>query len=172
MVFPALDPFRLDDLHRKRRASSPEAQTTAPPGKLSGLARASALAQVHMQEFGDRYPAELGDGMKKARSPLRRALTLDPRYVLFRRTRRRASTLVSAPPRRPLDSRTVGQNSGVTSVVVSTRLDVDLLDRHPHRRCSTRAPVRLLGAPADFRGSSDELIQQIRQRARAGPMET
>src|SRR5438552_63246 len=40
------------------------------------------LAQVHMGEFGDRYPAELGDGMRK-RVAIARALTLDPQYVLF-----------------------------------------------------------------------------------------
>src|SRR5262249_19791509 len=40
------------------------------------------LDQVKMREFGDRYPAELGDGMRK-RVAIARALTMDPRYVLF-----------------------------------------------------------------------------------------
>lgn len=41
-----------------------------------------------MQAYGDRYPAELGDGMRK-RVAIARALTVDPRYVL----------LTSPPPR-------------------------------------------------------------------------
>src|SRR3954468_14813728 len=40
------------------------------------------LELVHMREFGDRYPPELGDGMRK-RVAIARALTLDPTYVLF-----------------------------------------------------------------------------------------
>ena len=40
------------------------------------------LEQVHMHEFADRYPPELGDGMRK-RVAIARALTLDPKYVLF-----------------------------------------------------------------------------------------
>src|SRR5690606_7326506 len=40
------------------------------------------LAQVHMEAFGDRFPPELGDGMRK-RVAIARALTLDPRYVFF-----------------------------------------------------------------------------------------
>src|SRR5262252_6899380 len=55
-------------------------QKLAPKEALS-LAK-ERLAQVHMQEFGDRYPAKLGDGMKK-RVAIARALTLEPRYVLF-----------------------------------------------------------------------------------------
>ncbi len=40
------------------------------------------LEQVAMKAFGDRYPAELGDGMRK-RVAIARALALEPRYVLF-----------------------------------------------------------------------------------------
>ena len=40
------------------------------------------LEHVHMQEFAERYPAALGDGMRK-RVAIARALTLEPRYVLF-----------------------------------------------------------------------------------------
>jgi phospholipid/cholesterol/gamma-HCH transport system ATP-binding protein len=35
-----------------------------------------------MADYADRYPAELGDGMRK-RVAIARALTVDPRYVLF-----------------------------------------------------------------------------------------
>jgi phospholipid/cholesterol/gamma-HCH transport system ATP-binding protein len=40
------------------------------------------LVQVHMADYADRYPGELGDGMRK-RVAIARALTVDPRYVLF-----------------------------------------------------------------------------------------
>src|SRR4029078_2045097 len=52
-------------------------------GAREGLSEAGRrLSQVHMREFGDRYPPELGDGMRK-RVAIARALTLDPKYVLF-----------------------------------------------------------------------------------------
>src|SRR5437016_605390 len=37
------------------------------------------LEQVHMREYADRYPPELGDGMRK-RVAIARALTVNPRY--------------------------------------------------------------------------------------------
>ena len=40
------------------------------------------LGQVHMSDFADRYPAELGDGMRK-RAAIARTLTLEPEVVLF-----------------------------------------------------------------------------------------
>jgi phospholipid/cholesterol/gamma-HCH transport system ATP-binding protein len=40
------------------------------------------LTQVHMQEFGDRYPPELGDGMRK-RVAIARALVTEPEIVFF-----------------------------------------------------------------------------------------
>src|SRR4029078_1310228 len=43
---------------------------------------AERLKIVHMPECADRYPPELGDGMRK-RVAIARALTLDPTYVLF-----------------------------------------------------------------------------------------
>ena len=52
------------------------------PARGARARRAQRLEQVHMQDFGDRYPPELGDGMRK-RVAIARALTLDPRYVLF-----------------------------------------------------------------------------------------
>src|SRR5258705_3310005 len=81
------------------------------------LARArERLAQVQMQEFGDRFPAELGDGMKK-RVAIARALTLEPRYVLFDEPTT-SLDLVSA---RRVDKliRELSDTLGVTSIVVS-----------------------------------------------------
>ena len=60
-----------------------------PLRKHKNLSLKEALAEakkrleiVRMHEFADRYPPELGDGMRK-RVAIARALTLDPTYVLF-----------------------------------------------------------------------------------------
>src|SRR5207302_6182316 len=74
------------------------------------------LHQVHMQEFGDRYPPELGDGMRK-RVAIARALTLDPRYVLFDEP----TTSLDPVSARRVDRliRELSEKLGVTSIVVS-----------------------------------------------------
>ncbi len=74
------------------------------------------LEQVHMQEFGDRYPPELGDGMQK-RVAIARALTLDPRYVLFDEP----TTSLDPVSARRVDKliRELSEKIGVTSIVVS-----------------------------------------------------
>jgi len=40
------------------------------------------LRDVRMEEFANRFPAALGDGMRK-RVAIARTLMLEPRYVLF-----------------------------------------------------------------------------------------
>ena len=69
-----------------------------------------------MHEFADRYPAELGDGMRK-RVAIARALTLDPRYVLFDEP----TTSLDPVSARRVDQliRELSDNLGVTSIVVS-----------------------------------------------------
>jgi phospholipid/cholesterol/gamma-HCH transport system ATP-binding protein len=137
------------------------------PKEALDLAR-ERLSQVHMQEYGDRYPAELGDGMKK-RVAIARALTLDPRYVLFDEPTT-SLDLVSA---RRVDRliRELSDKLGVTSVVVSHDL-TSIFSIATRIAMLYKGNVRLLGAPADFRGSNDELIQQFVNGRAQGPMET
>jgi phospholipid/cholesterol/gamma-HCH transport system ATP-binding protein len=129
---------------------------------------AERLREVHMEEFGDRYPAELGDGMRK-RVAIARALTMEPRYVLFDEPTT-SLDLVSA---RRVDAliADLSARRGVTSVVVSHDLNsifgiatriVMLYEGH----------VRLLGTPADFQNSPDELVQQFIHGRASGPMDT
>jgi phospholipid/cholesterol/gamma-HCH transport system ATP-binding protein len=126
------------------------------------------LAQVHMQEFGDRFPAELGDGMKK-RVAIARALTLEPRYVLFDEPTT-SLDLVSA---RRVDRliRELSERLGVTSVVVSHDL-TSIFSIATRIAMLYKGKVRLIGTPADFRSTPDELIQQFIHGRAEGPMET
>lgn len=125
------------------------------------------LDQVHMLEFGDRYPAELGDGMRK-RVAIARALTLDPRYVLFDEP----TTSLDPVSARRVDRliRELSDRLGVTSIVVSHDL-VSIFTIADRIVMLYRGHVRLLGDRATFEGSSDGVVQQfIRGRAQ-GPME-
>jgi phospholipid/cholesterol/gamma-HCH transport system ATP-binding protein len=126
------------------------------------------LAQVQMHEFGDRYPAELGDGMKK-RVAIARALTMEPRYVLFDEPTT-SLDLVSA---RRVDKliRELSERLGVTSVVVSHDL-VSIFSIATRIAMLYKGGVRLLGTPAEFRNTKDELIQQFIHGRAQGPMET
>jgi len=126
------------------------------------------LAEVHMAEFADRYPAELGDGMKK-RVAIARALTLEPRYVLFDEPTT-SLDLVSA---RRVDRliRELAERLGVTCVVVSHDLN-SIFSIATRIVMLYRGKVRLLGTPADFRNTSDEIIQQFIHGRAHGPMET
>jgi phospholipid/cholesterol/gamma-HCH transport system ATP-binding protein len=126
------------------------------------------LGQVHMQEFGDRYPAELGDGMKK-RVAIARALTLDPRYVLFDEPTT-SLDLVSA---RRVDKliRELADELGVTCIVVSHDLN-SIFGIATRIAMLYKGQVRMLGTPADFKGTTDEVIQQFIEGRAQGPMET
>jgi phospholipid/cholesterol/gamma-HCH transport system ATP-binding protein len=137
------------------------------PKEALDLAR-ERLAQVHMQEFGDRFPAELGDGMKK-RVAIARALTLDPRYVLFDEPTT-SLDLVSA---RRVDRliRELSEKLGVTSVVVSHDL-TSIFSIATRIAMLYKGKVRLIGTPADFQSTPDELIQQFIHGRAQGPMET
>jgi phospholipid/cholesterol/gamma-HCH transport system ATP-binding protein len=126
------------------------------------------LAQVHMDEFGDKFPAELGDGMKK-RVAIARALTLEPRYVLFDEPTT-SLDLVSA---RRVDAliRELSVRLGVTCVVVSHDL-TSIFAIATRIVMLYQGQVRLLGTPAAFRGTDDGIIQQFIHGRAHGPMET
>jgi len=89
-----------------------------------------------MHEFGDRYPSELGDGMRK-RVAIARALTLDPEFVLFRR----ATTSLDPVSARRVDKliRELSDKLGVTSIVVSHEFTVYFLRSPTASSCSTKA---------------------------------
>ena len=125
------------------------------------------LAQVHMQDFAERYPPELGDGMRK-RVAIARALTLDPKYVLFDEP----TTSLDPVSARRVDKliRELSDTVGVTSIVVSHDLSsiFSIADRVV---MLYQGHVRLLGLPNDFKMANDEVIQQFIHGRAEGPFE-
>ena len=125
------------------------------------------LHRVHMQDFADRYPSALGDGMRK-RVAIARALTLEPRYVLFDEP----TTSLDPVSARRVDQliRELSDTLGVTSIVVSHDL-VSIFTIADRIVMLYKGFVKLLGRPEDFRASEDAVIQQFINGRAEGPME-
>lgn len=145
-----------------------------PLRKHKGLSQKDALDearrrlhQVHMQEFGDRFPPELGDGMRK-RVAIARALTLDPRYVLFDEP----TTSLDPVSARRVDKliRELSDTLGVTSIVVSHDL-VSIFSISDRIVMLYQGLVRLLGSQGDFKSCPDGIVQQFITGAAEGPIE-
>jgi phospholipid/cholesterol/gamma-HCH transport system ATP-binding protein len=126
------------------------------------------LEQVGMQAFGGRFPAELGDGMRK-RVAIARALSLEPRYVLFDEP----TTSLDPVSARRVDRliKDLRDRLGVTSIVVSHDL-VSIFAIADRIVMLYKGKVKLIGGPDDFRASSDAVIQQFINGRAEGPMET
>jgi phospholipid/cholesterol/gamma-HCH transport system ATP-binding protein len=126
------------------------------------------LEQVHMAQFADRYPAELGDGMRK-RAAIARTLTLEPEVVLFDEP----TTGLDPVSARRIDKliRELSDTLGVTSLVVSHDLTsiFTIADRIAFLY---QGVVHKLGTPKEFRESDDPIVQQFIQGTSHGPMET
>ncbi|NLY94822.1 MAG: ATP-binding cassette domain-containing protein [Myxococcales bacterium] len=125
------------------------------------------LDQVHMREFKDAYPAELGDGMRK-RVAIARALTLDPQYVLFDEP----TTSLDPVSARRVDVmiRELCDEIKVTSIVVSHDL-VSIFTIADRIAMLYKGNVRLLGTPEDFKRSEDPVVRQFIRGEAEGPME-
>ncbi len=145
-----------------------------PLRKHKGLSVKDALDEarrrldtVHMLEFGDRFPAELGDGMRK-RVAIARALTLDPRYVLFDEP----TTSLDPVSARRVDRliRELSDTLGVTSIVVSHDL-VSIFSIADRIVMLYRGHVRLLGDRKTFETSTDGVVDQFIHGHAEGPME-
>lgn len=126
------------------------------------------LETVHMEAFADRYPAELGDGLKK-RVAIARALTLNPQYVLFDEP----TTSLDPVSARRVDHliRELSDNLGVTSIVVSHDLTsiFSIADRIV---MLYQGYVKLLGTKQEFLDTTDPIVQQFVTGRSQGPMET
>ena len=145
-----------------------------PLRKHKGLSMKDALDEarrrleiVHMQEFGDRYPSALGDGMRK-RVAIARALTLDPRYVLFDEP----TTSLDPVSARRVDKliRELSTNLGVTSIVVSHDL-VSIFTIADRIVMLYKGKVRTIGTREELQNSPDGIVQQFIHGRATGPME-
>jgi phospholipid/cholesterol/gamma-HCH transport system ATP-binding protein len=125
------------------------------------------LGQVRMEDFANRYPSELGDGLRK-RVAIARALALEPRTVLFDEP----TTSLDPVSARRVDQliRELSDRLGVTCVVVSHDLPsiFGIADRIV---MLYKGEVRLLGRPADFLSTTDAIIDQFVNGRAEGPME-
>ena len=145
-----------------------------PLRKHKGHSHKEAMAEarrrleiVHMHEFADHYPAELGDGMRK-RVAIARALTLDPRYVLFDEP----TTSLDPVSARRVDVliRELSDKLGVTSIVVSHDL-ASIFSIADRIVMLYKGKVKLMGTPAEFQGSSDGIVRQFIRGEAKGPMD-
>ncbi len=134
-------------------------------------ARADAMAlldKVGMTDFAHRFPAELGDGMRK-RVAIARALTLDPEYVLFDEP----TTGLDPVSARRVDQliRRLSDELGVTSIVVSHDLPsiFSIADRIA---MVYQGQIAMVGTQDEFKHSDNPVVQQFITGQSNGPMET
>jgi phospholipid/cholesterol/gamma-HCH transport system ATP-binding protein len=126
------------------------------------------LRQVHMQDFADRFPAELGDGMRK-RVAIARTLTLEPEAVLFDEP----TTGLDPVSARRIDKliRELSDQLSVTSIVVSHDL-VSIFSIADRIAFIYQGVVHKCGTREEFKQSDDPIVQQFISGRSNGPMET
>lgn len=126
------------------------------------------LAQVYMQDYAERYPAELSDGMRK-RAAIARTLALDPEVVLFDEP----TTGLDPVSARRVDRliRELATNLGVTAIVVSHDPPsiFGIADRVAF---IYQGRVHVVATPGELRASPDPIVQQFINGQSSGPMET
>jgi phospholipid/cholesterol/gamma-HCH transport system ATP-binding protein len=136
-------------------------------GKEALSVARSFLEKVHMEDYGDRFPAELGDGMRK-RVAIARALTLDPTYVLFDEP----TTSLDPINARRVDHliRELSDTLGVTSIVVSHDL-ASIFTIADRIVMLYKGEVRLIGTRDEFRRTQDPIVEQFTNGHAEGPMD-
>jgi len=146
-----------------------------PLRKHQGMRHAAALdeartrlAQVYMQEYTERYPAELSDGMRK-RAAIARTLALSPEVVLFDEP----TTGLDPVSARRIDRliRELAGQLGVTAIVVSHDPPsiFGIADRVAFLY---QGVAHVVATPAELRASADPVVQQFIGGKSSGPMET
>ncbi len=126
------------------------------------------LAKVEMADFADKFPSDLGDGLRK-RVAVARALALDPKYVLFDEP----TTSLDPVSARRVDSLIydLSRKQGVTCIVVShdLRSIFTIADRVA---MLYKGKVKALGTPEQIRNNPDPVVQQFINGRPDGPLET
>jgi phospholipid/cholesterol/gamma-HCH transport system ATP-binding protein len=145
-----------------------------PLRKHRGLSHAKALDEArallgrgYMAEHAGRYPAELGDGMRK-RAAIARTLAVEPDVVLFDEP----TTGLD-----PVSARRIDQlirelaTTGVTPIVVSHD-PPSIFGVADRVALLYQGVVHALATPAELAASPDPVVQQFIHGRSAGPMET
>ena len=125
------------------------------------------LEMVHMTDFAHRYPASLGDGMRK-QVAIARTLTMQPKYVLFDEpttgldpiSARRVDALITE----------LSRNLDVTSIVVSHDLK-SIFQVADRIMMLYKGEIRHLGDIDSFLNSPDPIVKQFIAGNPEGPME-
>jgi phospholipid/cholesterol/gamma-HCH transport system ATP-binding protein len=138
------------------------------PPREATKAALELLDKVEMAAFADKYPTDLGDGLRK-RVAVARALALEPRYVLFDEP----TTSLDPVSARRVDSLILdlSRKQGVTCIVVShdLRSIFSIADRVA---MLYKGRVKALGTPAEIRANPDPIVQQFINGEPQGPLET
>jgi phospholipid/cholesterol/gamma-HCH transport system ATP-binding protein len=126
------------------------------------------LRRVHMEPWAGRYPAEIGDGMRK-RAAIARALALDPACVLFDEP----TTGLDPISARRIDRliRELSDDLGVTAMVVSHDL-ASIFSIADRIAMVYRGIIHAVGTREEIQASRDPIVQQFISGRSSGPMET
>jgi phospholipid/cholesterol/gamma-HCH transport system ATP-binding protein len=126
------------------------------------------LAQVYMDDYADRYPAELSDGMRK-RAAIARTLALSPEVVLFDEP----TTGLDPVSARRIDRliRELAEKLGVTAIVVSHD-PPSIFSVADRVAFLYQGIVHAIATPAELKASPDPVVQQFITGQSSGPMET
>ena len=126
------------------------------------------LAQVYMEDYADRYPAELSDGMRK-RAAIARTLALSPEVVLFDEP----TTGLDPVSARRVDRliRELADKLGVTAIVVSHD-PPSIFSVADRVAFLYQGIVHAVATPEELKASADPIVQQFITGQSSGPMET
>jgi phospholipid/cholesterol/gamma-HCH transport system ATP-binding protein len=126
------------------------------------------LESVGLKTLADRYPAELGDGVRK-RAAIARAIALEPTHILFDEP----TTGLDPVSARRVDRlmRQLADELGVTAVVVSHDLP-SIFGVSDRIAMLYQGRVHALGTKGEIRSGGDPVVEQFLAGRPQGPMET
>lgn len=126
----------------------------------------AALELVHLAAEAQRYPPELGAGVRK-RAAIARALALKPDYLIYDEP----TTALDPVAARRVDAliREMSDVTGVTSLVVSHDLR-SIFDIADSVAFLYQGKLRFAGTPAELRASADAVVHQFINGLAAGPI--
>ncbi len=166
MVFQASTLF--DSMTLAENVALPLRKHQSMSHKAALVEAKERLAQVYMDAYADRYPAELSDGMRK-RAAIARTLALSPEVVLFDEP----TTGLDPVSARRIDRliRELAEKLGVTAIVVSHDPSsiFSVADRVAFLY---QGVVHAVATPAELQASPDPVVQQFITGQSTGPMET